>query len=129
MRKLAQCTYYMYMTLKVNSKKILDVAVSKPEMNQTEAYKAVHVNASDVTARTNAYKLFKKPEAQIYLQQHIEKAKNKIVSLVDSDKEEIALRAADSLLDRSLGKATQRTEVTTTGITLTIDLTSSLEDA
>jgi hypothetical protein len=114
------------MALKENSKRILDIMVSKPNLNQTQAYKVIHPTASDNTARNNASQLLKKPEAQIYLQKHIDKASNRVVELIDSDKEEIALRASDSVLDRALGKATQRVETHTTGVTLTLDLTSSL---
>lgn len=111
------------MTLKANSKRILDIIASQPGINQTEAYKQVHPTASDNTARNNASQLMKKPEAQIYLQKHIEKAKNTIVELLDSEKDEIRLKSADSILDRSLGKATQRVQVQSEQVTISIDLT------
>lgn len=114
--------------LKVNSKAVLDIIAAQTKQNATQAYKEIHPNASDVTARNNASQLLAKPSAQIYLQKHVDKAKERVVELVNSDKEDIALRASDSILDRALGKATQRTEVTTTGITLNLDLTSSLEE-
>lgn len=101
---------------------------SQPALNQTEAYKQIHANASDNTARNNASQLLKKPEAQIYLQEHISKARNKVVSLIDDEKSDIALRASEAILDRALGKAVQRSEVHSTGVTLTIDLTSSLTE-
>lgn len=47
----------------------------------------------------------------------------------NAGKEEIQLRAAQDILDRSFGKATQRAEVVASGITLNIDLTSALEDS
>lgn len=43
------------------------------------------------------------------MQKHVDKAKKKIVQLVDSDREEIALKASESILDRNLGKALTRT--------------------
>jgi hypothetical protein len=98
------------MALKKNSKKILDIIASQPGINQTDAYRQVHPNTSDITARTNAYKLMKKPEAQIYLQKHVDKAKNKVVELISSDNEHISLKASESVLDRVLGKPTQKTE-------------------
>lgn len=112
--------------LKENSKRTLDLIAIQSKQNATQAYREVHPNASDITARNNVSQLLKKPEAQIYLQRHIDKAKAKVVELIDSDKEQIALAASESVLDRVLGKATQRTEVTSTGITLTIDLSSAL---
>ena len=89
--------------------------------------KQIHTEASDVTARTNAYKLMQKPEAQIYLQEHINKASNTIVQLLDSEKPDIQLRAATDILDRTQGKAIQRTEVQSQSITLNIDLTQADE--
>lgn len=97
-------------------------------LNQTKAYKEIHPTASDLTARNNASQLLKKPEAQIYLQEHINKAKSRIVELIGSEKEQIALSASEAVLDRALGKAVQRSEVQTTGVSLTIDLTSSLTE-
>lgn len=115
------------MTLKANSKRILDIIASQPGINQTEAYKQVHPTASDNTARNNASQLMKKPEAQIYLQKHIEKAKNTIVELLDSEKDEIRLKSADSILDRSLGKATQRVQVQSEQVRININMTASQE--
>lgn len=114
------------MALKANSKKVLDIIATQKKKNATQAYKEVHPDSTDVTARTNAYKLLQKPSAQIYLQKHIDKATHTIVELLNSDKDDIKLRSATDILDRTHGKATQRTEVTTQGITLNIDLTSSL---
>ena len=113
--------------LKANSKKVLDIIATQKKRNAKQAYKEVHPNASDNTASVNAYQLLKKPSAQIYLQEHVNKAKETIVELLQSEKDDIRLRSATDILDRSTGKAIQRTEVTTQGITLNIDLTSSLD--
>ena len=115
------------MTLKTNSKRVLDIVAGQPKQNATEAYREVHPDAGDITARVNSYKLMRKPEAQVYLQKHIAKAKATMVSLMDSDKDDIRLRSADSILDRELGKATQRMEVQTNKVSINIDLTSSQE--
>lgn len=117
------------MALKENSKRILDIIASDPSKNQTQAYKAIHPNASDNTARNNASQLLKKPEAQIYLQKHIEKASNKIVELVNNDKPDIALRASQDILDRTQGKATIKTESTNyTDINITLGKSPSVTD-
>lgn len=113
------------MTLKPNSKKILDIIASQPGINQTDAYRQVHPTAGDNSARSNAYKLMKKPDAQIYLQKHIDKAKQTVVALLDSDKDDIKLKSADSILDRSLGKATQRVEMQSEQVSININLTDS----
>ena len=108
------------MALKANSKKILDIIASEPSTNYTNAYKQVHPTASDNTARNNSSQLLKKPEAQIYLQKHIEKAKSRVVELIDSNKENIALQASEAVLDRALGKAVNRTETTSLNIDVAI---------
>lgn len=115
------------MTLKPNSKKILDIIAGQPGINQTDAYRQVHPSAGDNSARANSYKLMKKPEAQIYLQKHIDKAKQTVVSLLDSDKDDIKLRSADSILDRELGKATQRVEVQSQQVSININMTQGQE--
>lgn len=115
------------MALKQNSKQILDIIATQSARNATQAYKEVHPNASDVTARNNVSQLLKKEDAQIYLQKHVDKARSTIVSLLDSKKDEIKLKSAQEILDRNTGKSIQRTEVNSNNITLSIDLTSSLE--
>lgn len=112
--------------LKTNSKKVLDIIAAQKKRNASLAYKEVHPDAGGVTARTNAYKLMAKPEAQIYLQEHIVKAKSTVVELMDSEKDDIRLRSAQDVLDREHGKATQRLEQHSTGVTLVVDLTHSL---
>ena len=116
------------MALKTNSKRILDVMISKPNLNQSEAYKTIHPTASDVTARNNASQLLKKPEAQIYIQKHIDKATNTIVSLLEADKDDIKLRAATDILDRTQGKAVQQIQTTSKVLVMSIDLTGVEDD-
>ena len=113
------------MTLKVNSKRTLDIIAGQKKRNATQAYKEVHPEAGDVTAQTNAWKLLQKPEAQIYLEEHITKAKNKIVQLVNSEKEDISLRASQDIIDRTSGKATQRQEIMSKNIDIIIDLSGN----
>lgn len=114
--------------LKKNSKDVLDIIVAQETRNATQAYKQVHPKASTNSAKSNVYNLLKKPEAQIYMQEHVNKAKSKVVELIDSNKEEIAFKASEAVLNRELGTPTQTIVKQTSGITLTIDLTSALED-
>lgn len=117
----------MTMTLKVNSKKVLDIIAAQPKRNASQAYKEVHPEASDNTARSNAHQLLQKPASQIYLQKHTDRAKETIVELMgDEYKGETRLNAAKDILDRSYGKPTQKVEQTSVGLTLAIDLTSSI---
>jgi hypothetical protein len=112
--------------LKKNSKDTLDIIAGQTKRNATAAYKETHPTATQKTAQAAVNKLLAKPEAQVYLQEHITKASNRIVELVDNEKPDIALRASQDVLDRSHGKAIQQVNQTTTGVTLVIDLTSSL---
>lgn len=115
------------MALKRNSKAILDVYAEQEDKNITQAYKAIHKDASNITAGVNGWKLLQKPEAQIYLKEHIENARENIVELANSARsEKVRLEANQDILDRAHGKATSRVEATTTGVTLQIDLTSAL---
>ena len=114
------------MTLKQKSKETLDIIASDPKISNTEAYMRTHPTNNRNSARANVAELLAKPSAQIYLENHVNKAKETIVKLLDSDKEDIQFRAGEAILDRQLGKATQRTEVQTTGVTLHLDLTSAL---
>lgn len=108
-------------------KAFADELVANPKQSATKAVlKTYNVKPIGSSARTIAAQNLAKPSIQLYLDKHVQKAKNRVVELIDSDKEDIALRASDSILDRTLGKATQRTEVQTTGVTLTIDLTNAL---
>jgi hypothetical protein len=113
--------------LKANSKKVLDIVASQTKRNATQAYKDVHPNVGDKTAQIQAHLLMKKPEAQIYLASHIDKARETIVDLMtSSQKDDIKLRAATDVLDRSHGKAKQQIDVETRTVSLSIDLTGAL---
>jgi len=114
--------------LKDKSKEVLDIIAAEPKTNNTDAYLRVHGTENRLTAASNVHKLLKKETAQIYLDKHIDKARTTVVSLLDSDKDDIRLRSATDILDRTQGKAIQRQQVTTTGVTLSIDLTTSLEE-
>lgn len=116
------------MTLKANSKKMLDIVATQKARNTTEAYMQVHPTASRETARVLSSALMQKPEAQIYLKAHIDKATETIVELMtNSEKDDIRLRAATDVLDRTHGKAIQQVQTSTQGVTLVIDLTSALQ--
>ncbi len=113
--------------LKANSKKTLDIYQAQKKKNATQAYMQTHPEASIETAKARASELLAKPEAKLYLDAHIDKAKQTIVSLMDSEKDDIRLRASTDILDRSHGKAVSTVVNQTTGIMLSIDLTSALD--
>lgn len=108
------------MTLKPKSIEVLEHSLRNPKASHADSYRSVHKSANDTTARTNAYKLFNKPEARIYLQKHIDKARTRIVKLVDSEKEAVALEASKDILDREFGRATQKQQIQSTRITISL---------
>lgn len=122
--------------LKANSKKILDVIASQGlERNAKKAYMTVHPNASPKTAESNVSQLLAKPEATLYLKEHTREASETLIDVMRNARQQqdnanfqrLAKDTADSIIDRVDGKATQKIEQTTTGVTLTIDLTSALQ--
>jgi hypothetical protein len=110
--------------LKTNSQRVLDIIATQETRNASAAYKQVYPNASDITARSNAYQLLQKPSSQVYLQQHTSKAVENILELANSAKSELVrLNANQDILDRNFGKATIKQEQVSTGVTLVINLT------
>ncbi len=115
--------------MKPKTKAFAAELLSNPKLSQTEAYLRTHGTTNRKSASVSASRLLATPSVGIYLEEHVNNARKRIVQLVDgAGKEETQLRAAQDVLDRHYGKATQRVEQTTTGITLNIDLTSALKD-
>lgn len=97
--------------------------VNNPTLSATEIANQTYQVKSRLVAKSIATENLSKPAIMQHLVANSQRAEQKIVSLIESEKEEIALSASKDILDRVHGKATQRTEVTSTGITLNIDLT------
>jgi DNA-binding MarR family transcriptional regulator len=108
--------------LKPKSKQVLDLLLENPKLSQTEAYAMVHGNATRKTAATAASALIRKPEARIYSERAVGKAKRRIVTLVDSKNEGIALKASADILDRTEGKAVQKSENINRTVEVKLDL-------
>lgn len=113
--------------MKPKTKQYLDRLLSNPKLSQTEAYIQTHKTTNRNTAKVNSSNLIKKPEAQLYLDKHIKKARDRVIELIDSRNEQTALRASDSVLDRQLGKARQQIEVSSQMVNINIDLTGDSE--
>lgn len=92
--------------IRPRTKAFADTLLADPTISQTQAYLATHQTDNVRAAAVEASKTLTKPNVQIYMQNHVNKAKTKIVSLLDADKPDIALRAAQDILDRTHGKAT-----------------------
>lgn len=113
--------------MKPKTKAFADKLLADPKISATQAYLDTHQTTNKASAGVSAHQLLKKPNVQIYMKKHIDKAKHKVITLVDSDKEEIALKASESILDRALGKPTQRQESVSTVVSLNLDLTQAIE--
>lgn len=105
------------------NKAVIDVIAREPLTTQGQAYSRIYGTTDKKQAIERASRLMSKPEAKIYLNKHIEKAKKRIVQLTDSENEQVALKASQDILDREKGKATQRTESVSEKLTIAIDLT------
>lgn len=110
------------MPLTRQNKQVIDIIESEPHTSQTEAYQRVYGVKNRKNANERASKLMAKPEAQVYRQEHVNRATNRVAELVESEREEIALRASQDILDRHHGKATQKQETVNKKVTISIDL-------
>jgi hypothetical protein len=117
-----------------------DKLLSETDKNPTNIVKEIYGYDKTNVASVQANRLLKKDNIQAYLELHGSKAVEQINDIanevlrrarVASDRDSaplynIAMTGKKDIADRALGKATQRTEQLTTGVTLHIDLTSSL---
>ena len=109
--------------LKPKTKQMVDNLIDNPKLSQTQAYIDTHDTTNRKTAAIAASKLLQKPNVQIYKQSAVIKAKKRVVQLVDSDNEAIALKASDSIIDRVEGKPLQKNETTQRTVEVKLDLT------
>lgn len=112
------------MKLTRKQKAFADHLINNPKDSATEAAAQTYDVANRHSAKVIASQNLTSPSVQVYLEKHVDKAKFKVIQLIDSDKESIALQASESVLDRALGKAIQRSEVHSTSVNLNLDLTS-----
>ena len=114
------------MKLTRKQKAFADTLLNNPKISATRAalqtYGKPDKPTTYATANDIARDNLQKPSVQIYMEEHVQKASNRVVQLIDSEKEEIALRASDSVLDRVLGKATQKIETHSTSVNLNLSL-------
>lgn len=115
--------------LKPKSRQVLDKLAGDAKLSATEAYLQVHKTTNRRSATSNAYKLLRKPEAQIYLQKHVDNARSSIVKLSKEAKNEgVRLSASQDILNREYGTATQRQEVKTQVVTLNLNLSDIVNE-
>ena len=111
--------------MKQRTKAFIDKLALDPKISATKAYLETHETTNSASARASASKLLASPNVRLYMEEHVYKARNRIVDLIDSEKEEIALRASDSVLDRQLGRPTQRVETSSNIVYVNIDMTQN----
>ena len=103
--------------------------INNPKQSATQAVMKTYDTNKAYVAKNIASVNLTKPNILQHLQANTERAEQKIVSLIDSDKEEIALRASQDVINRVHGTPVSTVINQSTGVTLTIDLTSALSDS
>lgn len=109
--------------IKPKTKEFVDLLNENPTMSQTEAYIRTHATNSVKTAKSEASKLLQRPAVIGYKDSAVKKAKRRVVELVSSTNESVALKAAESIIDRNEGKAVQKSESINKTVELKLDLT------
>lgn len=105
------------------TKDFYDELITNPNITKREAYKKHRGSStSDMQASVNASRLINSEKYHIYKASAVGKAKKRIVSLVDSKNESIALKSSQDILDRTEGKAIQRSENTNKTVEVKLDL-------
>lgn len=111
--------------IKPKTKEFIDLMVDNPKLSATEAYIRTHETNDRNTARSQASKLQQRPAVIGYKDSAVKKAKRRIVLLVDSPNESIALKASESIIDRHEGKAVQKSENINRTVEVKLDLTGA----
>lgn len=122
-------------------KAFADIILANPTITAKAAAKQVFNVRSDRIAEVVGSEYQRKPEIMQYMADHAREAEEGILEIAGYSKEmgqtfskegasyaAVAVTAYKDVLDRVHGKPTQRIEQSTTGVTLSIDLTSALSD-
>lgn len=108
--------------IKPKTKEFIDLMNDNPKLSATEAYIRTHKTESRITAKNAASKLLQKPSVIGYKDSAVRKAKRRIVELVDSSNESIAIKASQDIIDRNEGKAVQKSESVNKTVEVKLDL-------
>lgn len=114
--------------MKPNTIAFADALIANPKKSHTQAYLDTHRTTNRNVARSEAAKTIAKPSVQIYLKKHANRAKERMLELVESRKEDIALRASVDILDRTYGKAVQRQQSENTNLNINVEASKELAD-
>src|SRR5258708_1943186 len=91
--------------MKAKTKQFADTLLADPKISATQAYLKTHQTIHAPTAAANASKLLRKTTVQIYMNEHVKIAVNRIVDIAKNGKDEVAIRAAQDILNRVHGQA------------------------
>lgn len=91
-------------------KNFADTLLDNPKMSGTDAAERTYDVANRQTAAAIATENLRKPQILQYMEAQTGMAEQRIIALTQSDNERIALDASKDILDRTMGKATQRSE-------------------
>lgn len=118
-----------------------DYLLNNPKASHTEAVKHAYRDTTQSTRGVIASENIKKPNIQMYLENHGYNAVADIIQIAKYSKEygnrgdrdgasyaSVALAANRDIADRAFGKATQRTEVISKSVSVNIDLTGTVSD-
>lgn len=113
----------------------VNTLLNNPKLSATQAVKQTYNVNNDNTASSIASENLRKPEIISKLQNYNELVENTLITDVieynnsdDINQRKLANDTARYIHDKINGKARQLTEVTSTGVTLNIDLTTSIID-
>lgn len=114
--------------MKPKTKAFADKLLNDSKISHTQAYMDTHGTTNRKAANVQATKTLAKPSVQIYMKKHIKLATENIVEKLNSEKEDISLKASIEILDRSLGKSIQRTESQNTNLNINLEASKELAD-
>lgn len=122
-------------------KAFADYLLANPKASATTAAKATYNVTTDGSARIQAHDTLTKPNVQIYMAIHADKALTDMIEIAEYSKKYgrtgtrdgasyagVAVSINRDILDRVHGKATQRTEVISKKVSVSIDLTGKVID-
>ena len=96
-----------------------------PKASGTEAALATYNASNENTAGVQAWENLRNPKVLAILEKSTDSAQARIAELVHDDDKRLSFDASRDVLDRTYGKATQRLEVQSTAVAITIDLTAN----
>lgn len=111
-------TYSVKLTRK--QKAWSDTYLEQPKAPLTDIARQTYNVTDAKVAHDISRQNLENPRIIQYIEEHQQLARDKIVNLVSSNNERIALDASKDILDRTQGKATQRTEVKSTRINISL---------